>query len=137
LALFTDRTVIHGPLEAVFTVEEETTTIGATKLENNVLNSKYLINVDCETDNEIIVGNGGSCDFIGCLGIQRAKRSLDTVDISITLSGAVSGHSGADIHQPHINAILKLINILKSTYKKYPFLITEIKTTSTLNVIPA
>jgi dipeptidase D len=137
LALFTDPNVIHGPIEAVFTVQEETTTIGAMKLSNDWIKSLYLINVDSEDDTEIIVGSGWSCDFSGFLPIQRQARDDETTDLSVKIMNGLGGHSATTIHGNHANIIVETFNILKLVSLKYPLRIIDVKSSTQLNAIPS
>jgi dipeptidase D len=137
LALFTDQNVEHGPIEAVFTVQEETTSMGATKLSDDWIMSSYLINICSENDDTIIIGSGGCCDFNGYLPIQRKPRKDDTTDLNVRLINGVGGHSGSTIHFNTINAVVEIFNIFKMISDKYEYRIIDVKSTNQLNVIPS
>lgn len=71
LAAFEDKTLVHGPLEALLTVDEEEGMGGANKLEKNVLSGKILLNLDSETWGDFCLGCAGGADVI----VQRAGRA--------------------------------------------------------------
>jgi len=111
LAVLADTSIKHGPLECLFTVDEETGLNGAMGLEPGFFNSRILINLDSEDEGEI---------FIGCAGGVRTNATIEYEDrnteegclaFRITVSGLQGGHSGTDIHKNRGNAI-KILNLI-------------------------
>ena len=113
MALFTDPDVTC-PLEALFTVEEETGLTGAIGLKPNLLKSSIMINLDSEDDEEIIIGCAGGIDTSLWLEIEREKPDFTPFGIHLKLSGFTGGHSGEDIDKPRANANKLLAEFLKS-----------------------
>jgi dipeptidase D len=136
LATFAKADNTHGQLEAIFTVQEETTTYGAKHVPKAIIKSKYFINLDSEHEDFIVVGSCFDNDFIGTMNVGRTASSNGTSNIGIKLDGGHSGHSGSDIHKAVLNINVELFNILKTLRKKYEFSIVEIKTIAIKNSIP-
>jgi dipeptidase D len=109
LSLMEDRSIRHGPLEFLFTLDEETGLSGAAGLQSGFLASRILINLDSEDEGVLYVGCSGGVDTIGTLPVgfdpMPAKHALFTLKVS-ALRG---GHSGLEIHVGRGNAI-KLLN---------------------------
>ncbi len=104
LAIFEDDTLSHGPLRAIFTVEEETTMKGAAHLDRKYLEGKYLINIDSEENGFLYVNCAGSLDCNITLPLKKDDNFYDEA-LLITLKNLHGGHSGADIHVGYANAI--------------------------------
>jgi dipeptidase D len=111
--------ISHGPLELLFTVEEETGLHGAMKLDENLLRADYLINLDSEDPDEITVGCAGGAGTSLILPLQREVQSEAHSEVvesqlfyEIVVSGLQGGHSGIQIHEPLANAIKVLIRVL-------------------------
>lgn len=112
LAVLTTPKLEHGPLELIFTTEEEVGLRGATALDPALLSAAYLINLDTEEPDEVIIGCAG-----GARTVLRLARDLEPVHpgaetVRITVAGLQGGHSGLEIHQPRANAIKLLARIL-------------------------
>jgi len=111
LALATDTTVKHGPLELLFTLDEETGLTGARELDASMLTGKVLLNLDSEEDGVITIGCAGGRDTAIRLPVERAFASGGT-SLEIKASGMAGGHSGVDIHLGRANAIKVLVEVL-------------------------
>jgi dipeptidase D len=129
-----DKQIQHGPLEALFTIEEETTTIGAIKLEKNVLQAKYLFNIDGEGDDTITIGSGGGEDIECYIKPKLVTTKGQTVLIS--LFKLLSGHSGGDIHLNRLNAIIEVFKCLNKLSNKYEIQLCNAQGGMAKNVIP-
>lgn len=112
LAIFEDKELNHGPLIAVFTVEEESTMKGALQIAPEVLQEgKYLINLDSEDDDFLFVACAGSAD----INLKFTSKRIEVEDakgFSVSLSGLKGGHSGTDIDKGRANAAEVLSAIL-------------------------
>ncbi|WP_028972582.1 aminoacyl-histidine dipeptidase [Spirochaeta cellobiosiphila] len=104
LCLMKDSTVKHGPLEFLFTTEEETGLVGATNLSDSILKGRILINMDSEEEGILYVGCAGGNIASGILPISWVDAPSDLVPVQIKVTGLKGGHSGADIHLPLGNA---------------------------------
>ena len=106
LAAITDPELQHPAIECLFTVDEETGLTGAMKLQDGMLRSKRLINLDSEDDGQIFIGCAGGIDTLAKMHYEPSAISHQTSDIAIRLSvtGLLGGHSGDDINKGRANA---------------------------------
>jgi dipeptidase D len=109
LALMEDRSVKHGPLEFLFTVDEETGLTGANFLAGDFLRSRILINLDSEEEGVLCVGCAGGMDSRGEVKVAFDALPDNHRIFTIRVAGLRGGHSGLDIHRGRGNAI-KLLN---------------------------
>ncbi len=114
LALLEAQDVNHGPLEALFTVTEETTMAGAQGLDPSLLNGTVLLNLDTEEDGALFIGCAGGVNIEArhqC-PMEPAPKNYQWFDLQV--SGLRGGHSGCDIHLQRGNAISMLVRVLKA-----------------------
>ncbi|MCK5157061.1 MAG: M20/M25/M40 family metallo-hydrolase, partial [Spirochaetales bacterium] len=104
LALFSDTDAVHGPLEALFTISEETGLDGAFSLDISLVNSRRLINIDSGEEGKFIIGCAGGCEVVGTLEADYREVPENSEGWNITLSGFLGGHSGSEIHTGRGNA---------------------------------
>lgn len=135
LALAAASNLPHGPLELLFTVQEETGIIGATQIELAV-NSKKLINLDSEDWKTVFIGCAGGCrcDIESDLQLQK---TLFLTPWKITVEGLQGGHSGVDIHKNRGNAIIIMARIINELSEKYILNLGSLNGGSKDNVIPS
>ncbi|MBK5074066.1 aminoacyl-histidine dipeptidase [Budviciaceae bacterium CWB-B4] len=98
LAVLSDDTLTHGPIEVLLTMTEETGMDGAFGLQPNWLQSEILINTDSETEGEIYMGCAGGVDCITRLPLTREAAPAGNQLFKLSLKGLKGGHSGGDIH---------------------------------------
>ncbi len=136
MCLATDDKVKHGPLELLFTVEEETGLTGARGLETGIINAKYLINIDSEKDDVFTVGCAGGKDTHIELDLGYEEVPYDYRGMHIKVSGLTGGHSGENIIDERANAIRLLTRILHSIRDISDLRLTWIKGGTAHNAIP-
>ncbi len=109
LAIMEDRSLEHGPLEFLFTIDEETGLTGASNLAPGFVESKTLMNLDSEEEGALYVGCSGGRDTIGIwmLELESAPAGMTAAHMKVT--GLRGGHSGLEIDKGRGNAI-KIIN---------------------------
>jgi dipeptidase D len=136
LALCEDTKAKHGPLEVLFTVDEETGLTGAFAINPDMLTGKIMLNLDSEDFGVITVGcaGGGDTTIELPLKMQPAPAGFDS--ITVKLAGLRGGHSGVDIHEQRGNAIKLLSRILWEASQKFEFHLAEIKGGDKHNAIP-
>lgn len=120
LAILASDTIAHGPLECLFTVDEETGLTGAFHLSADILRGDILINLDSEDDGEAFIGCAGGIDTVATFSLDT--KSLETNDykwLKINASGLLGGHSGDDIDKGRGNAIKLLTRFLWEINQKY------------------
>ncbi|MCJ7681628.1 MAG: beta-Ala-His dipeptidase, partial [Candidatus Aminicenantes bacterium] len=135
LALMEDKTTSHGPLEFLFTVEEETGLTGATQLKAGFLKGKYLLNLDSEDWGEFTIGCAGGADTEIILPLER-RSTADGDAYALKLTGFKGGHSGVDIHLGRANAIKCLARILYQVGQDVHFLLVDAVGGNLRNAIP-
>ncbi len=108
LALLESDEYIHPPIEALFTMDEETGLTGAFGLKNDLLKGEILLNLDSEDEGEIFIGCAGGRDTIAELDITY-KNIENKIPVRIDIKGLNGGHSGDDIQKGYANAN-KLLN---------------------------
>jgi len=109
LAVAEDRSLEHGPLEMLFTIDEETGLTGAQALAPGVLKSRILLNLDSEEEGEIFVGCAGGMDTQGFWRVAREPARPNMVALEVRVTGLRGGHSGIEIDKGRGNA-LKILN---------------------------
>jgi dipeptidase D len=109
LAIMEDTTLVHGPLEFLFTIDEETGLTGAGGLDGSMLVSRTLMNLDSEEEGALYVGCSGGRDTTGTWPVTFTAAPRGFVAGHLTVSGLKGGHSGLEIHTGRGNAI-KILN---------------------------
>jgi dipeptidase D len=135
LALMEDKTLEHGPLEFLFTVDEETGLTGANNLQPDFIKSKTLMNLDSEEEGAIYVGCSGGRNSIG-----RWKASYETVPPKyapaiVKVKGLKGGHSGLEIDKGRGNS-LKILNRVLLKLDKLGVRISTLNGGNKSNAIP-
>lgn len=104
LAVLIDPAVEHGPVEALFTVDEETGLTGAFELGEGMLTGKYLINLDSEDEGEIFIGCAGGIDTIATFHYTMEAAPKNYTFFRVDVSDLLGGHSGDDIDKGRVNS---------------------------------
>ena len=104
LAVLLDETVQHGPIEALFTVDEETGLTGAFELGEGMLSGKYLINLDSEDEGELFIGCAGGIDTIATFHYTMEEAPKNYSFFRVDVSDLQGGHSGDDINKGRVNS---------------------------------
>ena len=106
LAAITDPELPHPAIECLFTVDEETGLTGAMKLQDGMLKSKKLINLDSEDDGQIFIGCAGGIDTLAKMHYKGESLVAkgEKIAIRLSVSGLMGGHSGDDINKGRANA---------------------------------
>ncbi len=134
LALMTDKTINHGPLELLFTVDEEAGMGGAFGLQPGWLQAKQLLNLDTEEEGELYIGCAGGVDINSTLNLKWQPGSGELVTISLT--GLLGGHSGVDIHLNRANANILMAQELLTLSHHFDIKIQSFMGGSLRNAIP-
>ena len=109
MAILASNDIVHGPLECLFTVDEETGLTGAKALEPGFFGGKALINLDSEDEGELFIGCAGGIDTVANIRFEPKESSVGMFPIRINVQGLLGGHSGDDINKNRGNAI-KILN---------------------------
>jgi len=105
LALMDDRTLAHGPLEFLFTVDEETGLTGANGLDGSLIASRTLLNLDSEEEGSLFVGCSGGIDSSGVWPLERDPAPAGAMAVEVKVGGLRGGHSGLEIDKGRGNAV--------------------------------
>lgn len=114
LAALIDEGYSHGPLEALFTYDEETGMSGANALKEGFMTGKTLINLDSEEENQIFIGCAGGMDTLATFRYASVPAPKNYYYAEVKVSSLLGGHSGGDIHLGHANANKLLVRFLLS-----------------------
>ena len=136
LATLEDRTLAHGPLEALLTIDEESGMSGAKGLAADSLQARLMLNLDTEEWGEFYLGCAGGLD----VSVRRSARPLaappDHAFYRLSVRGLRGGHSGVDIHEERGNAIKLLVRILRALEALTPFALASLQGGSARNALP-
>lgn len=135
LAVIADPTVEHGPLECIFTVDEETGLTGAEKLNPADFSGRILLNLDSEDEGEIFIGCAGGEDTIIKMYYQLVEAPKDSTAYRIAVSGLKGGHSGDDINKNLANANKLMTRILWQATKEFDLRLYDLQGGNLRNAI--
>ncbi|WP_020409925.1 aminoacyl-histidine dipeptidase [Hahella ganghwensis] len=112
LAVMCSDNIVHGPLEAVLTINEEAGMTGAKGLQPGVIEGKLLLNLDTEEEGELYIGCAGGVDVTGVLSYEPEVPNSDLAYLHLSVKGLRGGHSGIDIHRGRGNAVKLMARIV-------------------------
>jgi len=135
LAVMEDSSLVHGPLECLFTVDEETGLTGANKIQKGFLAGKMLLNLDSEDEGIFTIGCAGGADSKLTLPLERKKAASKNL-YRLHVRGFRGGHSGIDINQGRGNAIKLLARMLGRAQAAAKLEIISVEGGSKHNAIP-
>jgi len=136
LAILADKDIVHGTLEALFTVDEETGLTGAKALKADFLTGKALINLDSEDEGELFIGCAGGIDTVATFEYENKNIPGNTVACRLCITGLTGGHSGDDINKRRGNAIKILNNTLLECSSIFGISICRFEGGNLRNAIP-
>jgi len=136
LAVLESPDISHGPLELLFTVDEETGLTGATGLGSDMLEGRILLNLDSEEDGAIYIGCAGGRDTEFFLKLQTEAVPTGYAAVMVVLGGLQGGHSGLNIHEGRGNAIKLLARFLWKVAPELGFRLAAIEGGNKHNAIP-
>ena len=135
LATADDDTVVHGPLELLFTVDEEVGLLGAGKLQPGFVTGKTMLNLDSEELGSVFIGCAGGGDSTITLAVDRSSAPGGKA-VRVRVSGLRGGHSGLDIIEQRGNAIKILTRILWESAANHSFSLASLDGGNKRNAIP-
>ncbi len=118
LAILDSNDIEHGPLECLFTRDEETGLTGAFGLEAGFMSGEYLINLDSEDEGQIFVSCAGGINTTASFNFEREMASEGHFFLEASVKGLIGGHSGDDIEKKRANAIKILARFLYMQQEK-------------------
>lgn len=135
MAILKSKDIPHGPIECLFTSDEETGMTGAFGLQPKVLNGDILMNLDSEDEGELYIGCAGGIDATACFK-NKQKEIKKGAAFNIAIKGLKGGHSGMEINLGRGNSNKLLFRFIKMAAKKYRLKIADINGGSLRNAIP-
>lgn len=136
LAVLEDKNLVHGPIECLFTLDEETGLTGASNLKPGFLKSDILINLDSEEEGSLYIGCSGGKNTQARFKFKPEKTPGGSASYEIKVAGLKGGHSGLEIHTGRGNAIKILTRLLWTFSKEYKIRIAKIEGGNKHNAIP-
>lgn len=118
MAVAEDPAVEHGPLELLFTLDEETGLNGAAALDGSIVEGRTLVNLDTEEDDSVYIGCAGAAGVQAKWGLARCASQPGSERLELAVTGLLGGHSGVDIHRPRGNAIKIMARLLSSAVQQ-------------------
>ena len=104
MAIMEDDTLRHGPIEGFITADEETTMHGVNNMKADVIEGEILLNLDDETEGEMIIGSAGGVNMNATLEYKEEEPDADDAAVKVTLRNLLGGHSGLEINEGRCNA---------------------------------
>lgn len=136
MAVLESKELVHGPIEGLFTADEETGMTGAFGLQNDVLDGDILLNLDSEDEGELYIGCAGGIDGTATFEYKEAHIPENTVAYKLIVKGLKGGHSGMDIPLGRGNSNKIMFRFLKQAARDYSVRISKIIGGSLRNAIP-
>jgi dipeptidase D len=137
MAVLASKDLRHGPVEALFTVDEETGMFGAFGLKPGEFDAKILINLDSEHEGNLFVGCAGGINLTAEFNYDRFQPIPEgDIAVKLTLKGLKGGHSGVDIHLGRANANKLLFRFLKDAVAELEVRLASFNGGTLRNAIP-
>ncbi len=136
LAIMEATDLEHGPLELLFTIDEETGLTGASNLDSALLQGRRLINLDSEDAGTLCVGCAGGADSQVTLPVETEAAADGVSAVTVRLHGLKGGHSGIDIHLQRGNAVQLLARAVLASSVDVPIRLARIEGGNMHNAIP-
>ena len=136
LAVLQSTDLEHGPIEALFTIDEETGMTGANNLQPGILKGDILINMDSEDEGELYVGCAGGTNANVRFSYKDEPVPANSVAYRISITGLKGGHSGLDINLGRANANKLMFRFLKYAVANIGLRLASIDGGSLRNAIP-
>ena len=136
LAILASNDIEHGPVECVFTRDEETGLTGAFGMKSGFMQSKYLINLDSEDEGQIFVSCAGGINTVATFNYRREDAPQDYFFLEASVKGLNGGHSGDDINKKRANAIKIMARFLYLEQDKMDLRLAQWNSGKMHNAIP-
>lgn len=136
LAVLTSPGLLHGPLEVLLTVDEETGMTGARQLSPDWLQGRILFNLDTEEEGEFCIGCAGGLDVTAGLSYSYDPTQGKFSTYQINLSGLKGGHSGVDIHLGRANSNQLMVRLVWKITRDFQASLVEMGGGNMRNAIP-
>ncbi|MGE5423861.1 MAG: aminoacyl-histidine dipeptidase [Syntrophothermus sp.] len=136
MAILESKDIQHGPIEALFTCDEETGMTGAFGLKPGILKGDILMNLDSEDEGELYIGCAGGTNGNISISYSEVQIPAGVAAMKISVTGLKGGHSGVDIHLGRGNSNKVLIRLLWVAAQRFGLRLASIDGGSLRNAIP-
>lgn len=136
MAILADNSFKHGPIECLFTVDEEVGLLGAHVLKEDWIKSSMLVNLDSEDQGEFCIGCAGGVNTVAKYNQNLQAPDKDYLFMTLKVSGLIGGHSGVDIDKKRGNAIKILAELINKISAEGDVVIASIDGGNLHNAIP-
>ena len=136
MAVLAAKNIVHGPIEALFTIDEETGMTGANGLKKGLLNGDILMNLDSEDEGELYVGCAGGIDVNIKKSYAEEKSPKGMVAYKIVAKGLKGGHSGVDIAMGRANSNKIMFRFMVHAESEFGIRLSEAAGGDLRNAIP-
>ena len=118
MAVMEDKSLVHGPVEALITADEETHMVGVNNLPSGELHGDILLNLDTELWGEFVIGSAGGVDVTATLDYQEVDTDPTDAAVKVTLQGLRGGHSGLEIQEGRGNANKMMVRFVREAIEE-------------------
>ncbi|OIO99483.1 MAG: cytosol nonspecific dipeptidase [Bacteroidetes bacterium CG2_30_32_10] len=136
MTILESNDIEHGPIECLFTIDEETGMTGAFGLKSGLLKGDILLNLDSEDEGELYIGCAGGINTSAVFKYKEDKVIANSIAYIITVKGLKGGHSGLDINLGRGNSNKIMIRLLWLARKKMKLQLASIEGGNLRNAIP-
>jgi len=118
MAIMEAKDLVHGPIDALITADEETGMYGANDLPEGELEGDILLNLDSETWGKFVIGSAGGIDVTATLDYKEAETDPEDAAVRVTIKGLRGGHSGLEIHEGRANANKLMVRLVREAIEE-------------------
>lgn len=136
MAVMEDDTLRHGPVEGFITADEETTMYGVNHMKADVLEGDILLNLDDETEGEMIIGSAGGVNMTATLEYREQEADPSDAAVKITLHDLLGGHSGLEINEGRCNANKAMARLVQDAIANFEACLSSWNGGNMRNAIP-
>ncbi len=136
MAIMEDDTLVHGPLEGFITADEETTMYGVNNMAPDTLKGDILLNLDNETEGEMVIGSAGGVNLTATLAYKEVESDETDAALRVSLGGLLGGHSGLEINEGRGNANKMMARLVQDAIANFEARLAAWKGGNMRNAIP-
>ena len=118
MAIMEDKTLKHGPINALITADEETGMYGANDLPEGELQGDILMNLDSEHWGKFVIGSAGGIDVTATLDYKEVETDPEDAAVRLTVKNLRGGHSGLEIHEGRGNANKLMVQMVREAIEE-------------------
>lgn len=135
LAVMIDNSLVHGPVQALFTVDEETGMTGANNLGEGMITGNIILNLDSEDEAQVFIGCAGGIDTTATFTYEPVAAPAGYEFIKVNISRLLGGHSGSDIHRGRACANKLAARFIWAEMQKFPVVLASLNGGNLRNAI--